>query len=137
MYIFGYPCLFEGNYTYNGEQFDVTASPEGAAYDKCREEVTKALNLSASCATKNCTFNGAWNGGGGAGQDQLYVTSSFYYMAADVKENLKCGSIELTPRQEFSLSVMASHRWASSTTRLPAERLPLLRSRPPPRRYAQ
>uniref|UniRef100_A0ACD5TKN7 Uncharacterized protein n=1 Tax=Avena sativa TaxID=4498 RepID=A0ACD5TKN7_AVESA len=75
---------FNGNYTYNDEQFDAIASPEGASYDKCRDDVIKALNLRAPCATKNCTFNGAWNGGGGAGQAELYVTSSFYYMAADV-----------------------------------------------------
>ncbi|VAI11159.1 unnamed protein product [Triticum turgidum subsp. durum] len=75
---------YNGKYTYNGEQYDAIAPPQGAAYDKCREDVTKALKINAPCQAKNCTFNGAWNGGGGPGQADLYVTSSFYYMAADV-----------------------------------------------------
>lgn len=65
-------------------QYDATASPNGADYDKCREEVTKALNLNAPCKTKNCTFGGVWNGGGGPGQNDLYVTSSFHYLASHV-----------------------------------------------------
>jgi len=80
-----FPIFFKkGNYTYNGQQYDATASPEGAVYEKCREEITKALNLSAPCNTKSCTFNGVWNGGGGAGQDNLYLASSFHFLAAQV-----------------------------------------------------
>uniref|UniRef100_A0ACD5TKI2 Uncharacterized protein n=1 Tax=Avena sativa TaxID=4498 RepID=A0ACD5TKI2_AVESA len=74
---------FNGKYTYNGEQYDAIAPPEGPSYDKCREDITKALKLSAPCETKNCTFNGVWSGDGGAGQGQLYLTSSFYFMASD------------------------------------------------------
>ncbi|CAN6283048.1 unnamed protein product [Urochloa humidicola] len=75
---------FTGNYTYNGKQYDATATSGGAEYQKCREEISKALKLNAPCETKNCTFNGVWSGGGGPGQDNLYVASSFYYMATKV-----------------------------------------------------
>ena len=44
----------------------------------------KALNLNAPCKTKNCTFDGVWNGGGGAGQNNLYAASSFHYLASHV-----------------------------------------------------
>jgi hypothetical protein len=77
----------KGNYTYNGQQHDATASSEGAEYGKCREEVAKALNLSAPCVISCsgcCTFNGVWSGGGGPGLDTLYLASSFHFLAAQV-----------------------------------------------------
>uniref|UniRef100_A0A0D3HHN0 Uncharacterized protein n=1 Tax=Oryza barthii TaxID=65489 RepID=A0A0D3HHN0_9ORYZ len=74
----------KGKFTYNGEQYEATAAPEGADYHKCRQDVVKALNLDSPCETKNCSFNGVWNGGGGVGQDEIYVTSSFYYIASGI-----------------------------------------------------
>ncbi|OEL33401.1 putative apyrase 3 [Dichanthelium oligosanthes] len=75
---------FRGNYTYHERQYDATARPEGAVYEKCREEIMKALNLNAPCKTKSCTFSGVWNGGGGVGLDSLYLASSFHYLASKV-----------------------------------------------------
>lgn len=76
--------FFEGNYTYHGKEYNATARPEGAVYENCKEEIAKALKLNAPCHTKNCTFNGVWNGGGGAGQNNIYATSGFYYLASHV-----------------------------------------------------
>lgn len=75
---------FSGKYSYHGEEYDATAAPGGAVYYKCRQEIAKALKLNAPCKTKNCTFDGVWNGGGGAGQDTIYAASAFYYLAANV-----------------------------------------------------
>ncbi|KAI4973985.1 hypothetical protein ZWY2020_041766 [Hordeum vulgare] len=75
---------FSGKYTYNGEEYNATASIGGAQYGKCRGDVVKALKLDVPCQAKKCAFDGVWNGGGGPGQANLYVASSFYYMASQV-----------------------------------------------------
>jgi apyrase len=45
------------------------------------------MKLKAPCKTKNCTFGGVWNGGGGAGLNNLYIASGFYYLASHVGTN--------------------------------------------------
>ncbi|KAJ4804030.1 Ectonucleoside triphosphate diphosphohydrolase 5 [Rhynchospora pubera] len=69
---------------YYGEIYNVRASPSGSSYEKCRANILQALNLKATCYIKNCTFDGAWNGGGGAGVEKIYLTNGFHNTGADV-----------------------------------------------------
>ncbi|KAJ3690908.1 hypothetical protein LUZ61_020072 [Rhynchospora tenuis] len=80
-------CMTSGyneQMNYYGEIYNVRASPSGSSYEKCRENVLQALNLKATCYIKNCTFDGAWNGGGGAGLEKIYLTGGFHNTGADV-----------------------------------------------------
>ncbi|KAJ1433201.1 Nucleoside phosphatase GDA1/CD39 [Sesbania bispinosa] len=81
------PCLlagFKGTYTYAGEEYKAIGPTFSSSFDECRETVLKALKVNAPCPHKNCTFGGIWNGGGGSGQRNLFLASSFYYLPADV-----------------------------------------------------
>ncbi|KAL2320436.1 hypothetical protein Fmac_029405 [Flemingia macrophylla] len=77
------PCIlagYNGTYTYSNVEYTALASASGSDYDQCREIVLEALKVNETCSYKNCTFGGIWNGGGGSGQDTLYITTSFYYL---------------------------------------------------------
>ncbi|XP_031113691.1 apyrase-like [Ipomoea triloba] len=81
------PCVLEGYdgyYTYNGVSYKVTAPPNGASLKNCRKLVRKVVDFRAPCKYKNCTFNGVWSGGEGAGMENVYISSFFYDIAADV-----------------------------------------------------
>ncbi|XP_029120558.1 probable apyrase 2 isoform X2 [Elaeis guineensis] len=75
---------YAGSYKYSGKVYNASASPSGSSYSKCRVEAIKALKINEICTYQDCTFGGVWSGGGGDGQKNLYVASSFYYTAAEV-----------------------------------------------------
>ncbi|CAA6661911.1 unnamed protein product [Spirodela intermedia] len=81
----GRSCIlegYEGSYNYGGETYNASASASGSSFAKCRRAAVKALNVDAPCETLNCTFSGVWNGGGGAGQRDLFLASFFFDKAA-------------------------------------------------------
>ncbi|KAJ1688916.1 hypothetical protein LUZ63_013071 [Rhynchospora breviuscula] len=74
---------YNGQFKYHGEAYNVISAPTGSNYEKCKANVIRALHLNATCRVKNCTFNGVWNGGGGAGVDKLYLARGFYDAGSD------------------------------------------------------
>ncbi|PHT33017.1 putative glucan endo-1,3-beta-glucosidase A6 [Capsicum baccatum] len=81
------PCAlegYEGYYSYGGVDYKVKAPKKGSSLKKCRNLTRQALKIKAKCNYKNCTFNGVWNGGGGAGQKTIHASSFFYYIGAQV-----------------------------------------------------
>ncbi|XP_016162127.1 nucleoside-triphosphatase [Arachis ipaensis] len=80
------PCVladFDGTYAYSGNEYRAYAPSSGSSFEKCRHIVRKVLKLDAPCPyNKDCTFGGIWSGGGGNGQKNLYVATSFFYMAS-------------------------------------------------------
>ncbi|XP_076893995.1 apyrase 2-like [Bidens hawaiensis] len=80
------PCIlagYDGVYTYGGVDYKASALSSGSHMKRCRKQAIEALKADGStCTYKNCTFGGIWNGGGGDGQDHLFV-GSFYYDRAE------------------------------------------------------
>ena len=76
--------LFTGSYEYNSITYNASASSSGSSIYKCRKIADRALRVNDPCNYLNCTFGGVWSGGGGKGQRNLYLGSSFYYKAAEV-----------------------------------------------------
>ncbi|XP_060173877.1 apyrase [Lycium barbarum] len=81
------PCALEGYdgyYSYGGVDYKVKAPKRGSSLKKCRNLTKQALNINEQCKNKDCTFNGVWNGGGGAGQKAVHASSFFYDIGAQV-----------------------------------------------------
>ncbi|KAG0546356.1 hypothetical protein BDA96_02G440500 [Sorghum bicolor] len=74
---------FQGQYKYGDDSFEASASPSGASYSKCKDDAVKALKVDEACTHMKCSFGGIWNGGGGAGQKNLFVASFFFDRAAE------------------------------------------------------
>lgn len=80
------PCIlagYHGSYTYAGQKYEVSASPSSADVDACQAYASKALKVNETCTRMQCSFGGVWNGGGGAGQKNLFVASFFFDRAAE------------------------------------------------------
>lgn len=81
----GNPCIlaaYQGTYTYGGEEYKVSAPESGSSFARCRKVILEALKINKSCGYNECTFDGIWSGGGGAGLNNLYVASFFFDKAA-------------------------------------------------------
>ncbi|URE23711.1 nucleoside-diphosphatase, partial [Musa troglodytarum] len=75
---------YHGSYKYGGNAYRASAKQSGASFLKCREDAVKALRVDEpACTHMKCTFGGIWNGGGGAGQKNLFVASFFFDRAAE------------------------------------------------------
>lgn len=102
------PCItsgYHGNYTYNSVLYMASSPPSGSNLRRCRAYVLKYLDVDAPCKHKNCTFNGIWNGGGGAGIKELYVASFFYDIANEVGIIKPYGTASATVRPADFLRV--------------------------------
>uniref|UniRef100_A0A0A9GJH5 Apyrase n=1 Tax=Arundo donax TaxID=35708 RepID=A0A0A9GJH5_ARUDO len=74
---------YQGQYKYGDDKFEASAAPSGASYSKCKDDAVKALKVDEACTHMKCSFGGIWNGGGGAGQKNLFVASFFFDRAAE------------------------------------------------------
>ena len=74
----------QGFYTYGGETYEASSPPSVSSFKKCRQVTLKALKLDAPCEHEKCTFNGTWGGGGGEGQENVYLASFFFDIAIEV-----------------------------------------------------
>ena len=59
-------------------------SASSGNFDKCQKLIVKALKKDHACDHMQCTFGGVWNGGGGDGQNKLFMASFFFDRAVQV-----------------------------------------------------
>ncbi|KAI5667333.1 hypothetical protein M9H77_17186 [Catharanthus roseus] len=74
------PCIL----THYHVVYQASSPSTGSNLRSCRAYVLKYIKTDVPCKHKNCTFNGIWNGGGGAGMKNVYVASFFYDIAKEV-----------------------------------------------------
>ncbi|KAH7432828.1 hypothetical protein KP509_07G042000 [Ceratopteris richardii] len=96
------PCLaegFKGEYMYGSDTFKAVGSSSGANFRSCKKLLVKALKKDDACEHMQCTFGGIWNGGGGDGQNKLFVASFFFDRAfqADIIDNPDAVEATLKP----------------------------------------
>ncbi|KAG7025015.1 Apyrase 2 [Cucurbita argyrosperma subsp. argyrosperma] len=81
----GNPCIlagYQGTYAYGGKEYKASSPRSGSSFARCRSVILEALNINKSCGYNDCSFDGVWSGGGGAGVKNLYVASFFFDKAA-------------------------------------------------------
>ncbi|KAJ1688920.1 hypothetical protein LUZ63_013075 [Rhynchospora breviuscula] len=113
---------YSGKYQYNGATYNARSSRTGSNYNKCRKNVLKALNVSAKCEVKNCTFNGVWSGSGGAGQDKIYIAGAFYYRASDdgiIEKGALSADITLANYKKATITACALNSLEAASTKFP------------------
>ncbi|CAH2049218.1 unnamed protein product [Thlaspi arvense] len=72
------------SYIYGGVSYPALAFASGSNLNKCERLAIKALKVDEQCMHVSCTFGGVWSGGGGgAGQNNLYLASYFFERAAE------------------------------------------------------
>ncbi|KAG6592142.1 putative apyrase 2, partial [Cucurbita argyrosperma subsp. sororia] len=64
------------------KEYKASSPRSGSSFARCRSVILEALNINKSCGYNDCSFDGVWSGGGGAGVKNLYVASFFFDKAA-------------------------------------------------------
>ncbi|CAI9766063.1 unnamed protein product [Fraxinus pennsylvanica] len=118
------PCILEGydgTYTYGGVVYKASAPPTGSNMKRCRVLARKALKVKAPCKYEKCTFNGIWNGGGGDGQKNMYISSSFYWTAreAGILESDAVGGIIRPQHYKEAAKVVCATKFEDIKSKFP------------------
>ena len=81
------PCLpsgFSGEYLYAGKAHTVEGPSTQGGAEACAADVRLSLRQDAACGVEaQCSFGGAWGGGGGEGAKTMYLTSYFFDRAVE------------------------------------------------------
>lgn len=107
----------EGYYTYNGVSYKAASRKQGPNIRRCKAIIRKLLQIDAPCNHKNCSFAGIWNGGGGAGTKNLYISSFFYDYASTVSTSYYKNEISIYIFIHDSINILINVGWYSGSKR--------------------